>query len=610
MTDVSAEVAPCWADAELGAALCAVAPAVLGGVVLRGMPGPVRDIWLERLRELLPAEQPMRRVPLHITVGRLLGGLDLTATLSAGHPVAERGLLVESTGGVLVLAMAERAARATVAHLAAAIDFAEIVLERDGLSRRTAAEIGVVALDESLGDEEHLSPVLADRLALCIDLRSLGIHDVGGVDFDPAAVLSARARLPGIAIGEDQLRRLCGVAQSLGIASLRPSMLAARVARISAALHDRVEVEEADLVIAARLVLAPRATMLPIPEETDDQMPQDPPPPDQSEPPPEDTDAQDSAEPLDGQELEDRILEATLAAIPANLLARIKAAGKTMRRAQTAGKSGTLQRSHLRGRPMGSMRGDPRTGARLSLIDTLRAAAPWQGLRRSRRHDAMRGRAAGSAPRVLVNRDDFRVARFKQRSETTTIFVVDASGSAALHRLAEAKGAVELLLADCYVRRDQVALIAFRGHTAELLLPPTRSLVRAKRSLAALPGGGGTPLASGVDAAMMLSDVALRRGGTPTVIMLTDGRANIALDGTQGREQAFNEALEAAAALRVAGVRCMVIDTSPRPHVNAERLAEAMYATYLPLPHADAQTLSRAVQEVGRGAGRSADAGS
>ena len=77
-----------------------------------------------------------------------------------------------------------------------------------------------------------------------------------------------------------------------------------------------------------------------------------------------------------------------------------------------------------------------------------------------------------------------RILRFQQKSETATLFVVDASGSAALNRLAEAKGAVELLLADCYVRRDRVALIAFRGTTAELLLPPTTSLVRARRSSA------------------------------------------------------------------------------------------------------------------------------
>ena len=71
----------------------------------------MRDIWLELLRELLPAEVPFRRVPLHISDGRLLGGLDLAATLHAGRPVAERGLLAEADGGVVLLAMAERVAR-------------------------------------------------------------------------------------------------------------------------------------------------------------------------------------------------------------------------------------------------------------------------------------------------------------------------------------------------------------------------------------------------------------------------------------------------------------------------------------------------------------------
>ena len=114
-----------------------------------------------------------------------------------------------------------------------------------------------------------------------------------------------------------------------------------------------------------------------------------------------------------------------------------------------------------------------------------------------------------------------------------TISSSDASsgslgGSSALHRLAEAKGAVELLLADCYVRRDSVAVLAFRGRSAELLLPPTRSLVRAKRSLAELPGGGGTPLAAGIDAARELAFAVRRRGDTAVVVVLSDGRANLA----------------------------------------------------------------------------------
>jgi len=102
---------------------------------------------------------------------------------------------------------------------------------------------------------------------------------------------------------------------------------------------------------------------------------------------------------------------------------------------------------------------------------------------------------------VIVRPADIHLSRYETRRDRLLIFTVDASGSAALARLAEAKGAVELLLAQAYARRDQVALVAFRGDGAETLLPPTRSLVQAKRRLAGLPGGGGTPLAAGLLAA-------------------------------------------------------------------------------------------------------------
>jgi magnesium chelatase subunit D len=227
-----------------------------------------------------------------------------------------------------------------------------------------------------------------------------------------------------------------------------------------------------------------------------------------------------------------------------------------------------------------------RAGARLALVETLRHAAPWQAVRR---------REQPQGPPIRVRKEDIRLRRFRQKAGTTTIFVVDASGSAALHRLGEAKGAVETLLADCYVRRDQVAVVAFRGQGAEVLLPPTPSLVRAKRSLAGLPGGGPTPLASGLDAAAGLAAESARRGRTPLLVLLTDGRANIARDGTQGRPAAEADALAAAAPIRLAGIPTLLVDTSPRPHPYAKRLAEAMGARYLPLPAADAVRLSGAV---------------
>ena len=181
-------------------------------------------------------------------------------------------------------------------------------------------------------------------------------------------------------------------------------------------------------------------------------------------------------------------------------------------------------------------------------------------------------------------------------AKTTIVFLVDASGSSALNRLAEAKGAVELLLADCYIRRDQVAVLAFRGRGAELLLPPTRSLVRAKRSLAGLPGGGGTPLATGIDAGRRLADAVRRRGGTPTLVLLTDGRANVAMDGRGGRARAEEEAMTAARTVRMAGITALLVDTSPRPNPASQRLAAEMAARYVPLPYADARSLSGIVR--------------
>ena len=151
--------------------------------------------------------------------------------------------------------------------------------------------------------------------------------------------------------------------------------------------------------------------------------------------------------------------------------------------------------------------------------------------------------------------EDFRVVRYRQPRGATTIFLVDASGSAAMQRLAEVKGAIELMLADCYVRRDSVAVVAFRGQGAEIVLPPTRSTARAKRRLSGLPGGGGTPLANGLDAAAALAQQVQRKGQTALLVLMTDGRANICRDGMAGRARAMEEALDAGRRLNAAGSR-------------------------------------------------------
>ncbi|MBK1732792.1 magnesium chelatase subunit D [Thiococcus pfennigii] len=586
-----------WDDAALAATLLAIDPIGLGGVALRALAGPVRERWLELLQELLSEGTALRRIPLHVTDGRLLGGLDLAATLRSGRPVAERGLLVEADGGVVVLAMAERVSPTTAARLTAALDVGEVVLERDGLALRTPARFGVVALDEGVADDERLPTALLDRLAIPLDLTEIAPREAVGSLFDADDVVAARARLAQVQAGEAAIESLCAAAVALGIGSLRASLHGLRVARAAAALAGRDEVTDADLAVAGRLVLAPRATVLPMAEPPPDQeVPEDSPPPPEDEPPSNEEQSEEETT-IDEQTLTDLVLEAAKAAMPAHLLAQLAMAGRSRGRSRSSGKAGMIQQGSLRGRPAGVRRGEPRAGARMNVVETLRAAAPWQRLRRAESQaEGREGR-----PRVEVRAEDFRITRYKQRSETTTIFVVDASGSSALHRLAEAKGAIELLLADCYVRRDRVALIAFRGREAELLLPPTRSLVRAKRSLAGLPGGGGTPLAAGLDAAVALADGVRRRGGTPVLVLLTDGRANIARDGTGGRARAEEEAMVSARLVRAAELTALLVDTSPRPQEKAAQLAGEMGATYLPLPYADASVVSRAVQAAGQG---------
>jgi magnesium chelatase subunit D len=576
---------PDWNEALTAAALFAVDPVGTGGVLLRALPGPVRERWLAWVRDLFPASSALRRVPLHVTDSRLLGGLDLAATLRAGRPVAERGILAEADGGVVLLAMAERLSPATAARFGFTLDAREVVLARDGIELRHPTRLGVIALDESMSAEEQAPSALRDRLAFHLDLSAIRVGDIDqSALHGRGAIAAARARLPELEPNDAVLEAMCATAAALGIGSLRAPLLALRVACAAAALAGRGVVSEADAVQAGRLVLAPRATTLPEPEQAG-----------QSDPgnAPDDASVDGKREdPLDlDRPLEDILLEAARAAIPAGLLDELRTAGTRLSRARSSGKAGALQHSGVRGRPAGVRRGEPRAGIRLNLVETLRAAAPWQRLRRE--HAAAMGRVG---TRIEVRSEDFHITRYQPRAETTTIFVVDASGSSALHRLAEAKGAVELLLADCYVRRDRVAVLAFRGRGAEVLLPPTRSLVRAKRSLASLPGGGGTPLAAGIEAAIAMADVVQRRGETPTVVLLTDGRANIARDGTPGRPQAEDDALAAGRRARAARVRTLLVDTSPRPQPVAARLAAEMGALYLPLPHADAATLSRAVQ--------------
>lgn len=564
--DAAAAAAARWALALAAIPLVADAPA-LGGIWMRAPPGPVRDIWCEALAR----HKTVRRLPSSADADALDGGLDLAATLAAGRPVMRSGVLAELADGILLVPMAERLSRGLAARLAASLDEGGPV---------------VVLLDESPlpepGEpvENAIAGALIERLAIHLDLT--------GVRLPMAALLAGETPdldpfMPegDMTAVDDAAGNLAAAAVALGIASVRAPIHALRLAHAHARSDGRMSAGAPDLQLAAALVLGPRATRLPpgdAPQENDDTPPDAPPPPPNPDTPPDAPD--DEQQQPNPEDLTDLVLDAAAATIPPGVLDSLSKGLAS--RNSAGGSAGAKLRSITSGRPAGVRAGAPGRGARLAIIETIKTAAPRQKLRPAR-----------DDGRLTIRHDDLRIRRFVARAASTTIFAVDASGSAAFSRLAETKGAIELLLAQAYVKRAEVALVAFRGTEALLALPPTRSLARAKKELAALAAGGGTPIAAGLALARRVAETERSRGRTPLIVILTDGRANVPdASGKPPQEAALAEAR----ALCATGIRTVFIDCSGRPRPEGPALADAMGAPHVPLPRLDAKTVVKAVE--------------
>ena len=600
-----------WNDALTSLQLLQIDPSGFGGVWLRAPFGPVRERWL---RHLLAAGLNTVKVPGSVDMERLLGGIDLSLTLQTGSLHMQSGLLQQADQGVVCISMAERFPAALMAPMTQAMDTQSLPPLRmsDGSESAPRTQFGVVALDESMDDEPPIGKSLQERLGLWFDLQALAPSDVPELELsqlyqgnasDQALdirisaekLLQARQLLPHIQWSDDQALAVCATALGLGIDSLRAPTLALRVACCHAALNMRSRVSDEDLEFAARRVLAPRATRWPAPAEQqpapdtsqeaeqeppDQQAQQDPPPADQSsqdEPPTDSPSAED---------LQEMMIASALASLPPNLLDSLLTKPGSSQ-GNSSGRSGQFRSGMQRGRPLPPRPGRPAGHARLHVLATLRAAAPKQKLRNG----------AGQG-RVAIRSEDFHVHRFQQNSASCMILALDASGSAALQRLAEAKGAVELLLQQSYARRDSVCIVAFRGAKAQLLLPMTRSLVRAKRAMTGLPGGGGTPLALALKMACEQSIQLQRQGVTPILVVLSDGRANVTLQGLGGRVQAQADAWQWVQHWRQTGHRSLGIDTSIQPDLQVQNLADAMGASYMPMPQVQAQRMASAMDNL------------
>lgn len=579
---------------RLALMLLAIEPR-LRGVAFAGPAGSGKSALLHGLHALLP-DLPFEQLPIGADDEALLGGLDLEATLASGTRVVRTGLLARADGGVLAVEDCNLLPESAANQLLGALDSGEVRIEREGLSLRSPCRLRLVAtFDPAEGaPRAHL----LDRLGLIVALPRPGAaaaraevvrrhlsppEDLWQEDLGLLrdVVATARAGLAEVELGDRQARELAATALAFGVQGHRADLFAQLVARASAALALRDRVEREDLELAVRFVLAPRAT-----RNADATPPEPPQPPTEAPPPPPDPTRDDAThdglpEP-DEMQLGDEVLAALATDLPdvlATLPFRAAHGGRSGSRGSTDGR---------RGRHVASVPGTPREG-RLDVIATLRIAARGQRLRAP--HPARLG------GRIVVRAEDLRVKRFRDKAGALFLFAVDASGSMALNRMRQAKGAVHALLERAYVNRDRVALMSFRGQGAELLLPPTGSVELLRRAVDQIPTGGGTPLAATLVAALDVAQQARRRGLQNVVlVLLTDARANVGLKADRaGVEDELRQLAMAAAAT---GLKSLVIDTqrSYLSQGSAQKLASWLGGQYLYLPGADGSAIAAAAR--------------